>query len=227
MGTLDVLTELVLEVDFFDVVLLIFFDVVEDVVVFLLLVTIFLELVELGLFALVVFFKMVLIFGMLVGFLLVEVSFFVLDDFWLVVAFFTICIFLVVVAFFVDVAFFVLVVFFVLVFFALNVFLLETARSSRSRFLILPVTAAELDDKLAKPVDDTVLLTLIVVLFENRVPLVELVAFGWYEGCSLLLGIDTEATIEDEKEAVIEVKAVSDVEPSAAEVEDDVIVEFE
>ena len=78
----------------------------------------------------------------------------------------------------VDVAFLVLIVFFVLVFLALDVFLLETARSSKARFLIPPVAAAELDDKSAKPVDDAVLLILIVVLFENRVPLLEVVAFA-------------------------------------------------
>ena len=65
-----------------------------------------------------------------------------------------------------------------LVFFALDVFLLETARSSKSRFLMPPLAVAELDDKSANPVDDAVLLTLIDVVFENRVPLVEVVAFG-------------------------------------------------
>jgi hypothetical protein len=167
MGTLDVLTELVLDVVFFDVVLLIFFDgetAFDEVVIFLLLVTIFLELVELGLLVLVIFFELVLIFNMLVGFLIVAI----------------ICTFLVVLGFCVDVTFLVLVVFTTLVFFALDVFLLETtafARSSKSRFLMPALAVAELDDKSANPVEDAVPLTLTAVLFENRVPLVEVVAF--------------------------------------------------
>jgi hypothetical protein len=106
MGTLGVLTELVLEVDFFNVELLILFDVAlliifgvvlmtfvdvgtgfEEVVIFFEVdtgfeeVEIFLELVELGLLVLVGCFELVLTFSVLVGFLLVEVSFLVLDDF--------------------------------------------------------------------------------------------------------------------------------------------------
>jgi hypothetical protein len=101
-ATLDALTEFVLEVDFFnvpllvfiDVVLLIFFDVVLLIIfgvavllIFFVVdtgfeeVEVFLELVELGLLVLVVFFELVLTFSVLVGFLLVEVSFLVLDDF--------------------------------------------------------------------------------------------------------------------------------------------------
>jgi hypothetical protein len=111
MGTLDVFTELVLEVDFFkvklliifDVVLLIFFDVetgfnevvilfevetgFNEVVILFGIdtgfaeVVIFLEVVELGLLVLVVFFELVLTFSVLVDVLLVEVIFFVLDNF--------------------------------------------------------------------------------------------------------------------------------------------------
>ena len=187
-GTLDVLTEFALEVGFFDVVLLVFFDVetgFKEDVVFLLLVTTFLGIVETALFVLVVFFKMVMTFGVLVGFLLVEVTFLMVDDFGLLVAFFTIWIFLVVVGFFVDVAFLRVVVLFVLVFFALDVFLIDVflletaafARSSKSRFLMPPLAVAELDGKSANPVDDAVLLALVIVVFENKVPLVELVAF--------------------------------------------------
>jgi hypothetical protein len=163
MGTLDVLTELVLDVVFFDVVLLIFFDVVEtgfdEVVTFLLLVTIVLGIVELDLLVLVVFLRLVLTFSVLVGFLIVAI----------------ICTFLVLLGFCVDVTFLVLVDFEML-----DVFLLETtafARSSKSRFLMPELAVAELDDKSANPVEDAVLLTAVVVLLENRVPLVEVVAF--------------------------------------------------
>lgn len=244
MGTLDVLTELVLEVVFFDVVLLIFFDVeagFEEVVIFLLVLTIFTGLVELGFFVLVVFFRLELTFAVVVGFLLDEVSFLVLDGFGLLVAFFTICIFLVVLAFlakvvffevlafFVDVAFLVLVVFFVLVLFALDVFLPETSRSSRSRFLMPPLAVAELDDKSANPVDDAVLLALVAVVFENKVAFEKVVAFdaGWYVGCSLALDEDTEAIIEDVDKAAVVLEAVSDVELCTVEVEDNAVVESE
>jgi hypothetical protein len=167
MGTLDVLTEIVLDVVFFEVVLLILFDVetgFDEVVAFLLLVTIVLGIVELGLVVLVVFLRLVLTFNMLVGFLIVAI----------------ICPFLVVLGFCVDVTFLVLVVCIMVVFFVLDVFLLETtafARSSKSRFLMPPLAIAELDDKSANPEDDAVLLTAVVVLLENRVPLVEVVAF--------------------------------------------------
>jgi hypothetical protein len=97
-GTLDVFTELVVEVDFFSVELLIIFGVVlmtfvdvdaglEEVVIFFEVetgfegVVIFLEPIELGLFVLVGFFEVVLTFSVLVNFLLVEVGFLVLDDF--------------------------------------------------------------------------------------------------------------------------------------------------
>jgi hypothetical protein len=93
-ATLDALTEFVLEVDFFNVPMLIFFDVVLLIIfgvavllIFFVVdtgfeeVEVFLELVELGLLVLVVFFELVLTFSVLVGFLLVEVSFLVLDDF--------------------------------------------------------------------------------------------------------------------------------------------------
>jgi hypothetical protein len=162
MGTLDVLIELVLDVVFFDVVLLIFFDVetgFDEVVIFLLLVTIVLGFAEPGLVVLVVFLRLVLTFNMLVGFLIVAM----------------ICTFLVVLGICVDVTFLMLVDFEML-----DVFLIETtafARSSKSRFLMPPLAVAELDDKLANPEDDAVLLTAVVVLLENRVPLVEVVAF--------------------------------------------------
>jgi hypothetical protein len=166
MGTLDILIELVLDVVFFEVVVLILFDVetgFDEVVAFLLLVTIVLRIVELGLVVLVVFLRLVLTFSVLVGFLIVAI----------------ICTLLVVLGFCVDITFLMLVVF-MLVVFALDVFLLETtafARSSKSRFLMLALAVAELDDKSANPVDDAELLTLTAVLFENKVPLVKVVAF--------------------------------------------------
>lgn len=222
MGTLDVLTELVLEVVFFDVVLLTFFDV------------------ETGLEEVVVFFRLLLTFAVVVGFLLDEVVFLMLDDFALLVAFFTICIFLVVLTFLVEVTFLVVLaflievtffelVFNVLVFFALDVFPLEIARSSRSRFLMPPLAVAELDVKSANPVDDAVLLALITVVFENKVSFEKVVTFdeGWDVGCSLALDDDTEAMIEDAEEPAVELAAVSDMETSAAEVDDDTIVELE
>jgi hypothetical protein len=69
----------------------------------------------------------------------------------------------------------VLVVLIALVFFALDVFLLESAafaRSFNSRFFMLPLAIAELDDKSANPVDEAVLL----VLFENWLPVDDAVA---------------------------------------------------
>lgn len=83
MGTLDVLTGLVLEVAFFDVE-----TALDEVLTFLLLVVTFLVLVVVRL----------------------VLAFFELDDFWVLVAFFTIGILLVVLGFFVDVVFLVLVV---------------------------------------------------------------------------------------------------------------------
>lgn len=86
MGTLDVLTELVLEVAFFGVE-----TGLDEVLTFLLLVVTFLALVDLRL----------------------VLTFFELEDFWVLVAFFTIGILLVVLGFFVDVVFLMLVVFLV------------------------------------------------------------------------------------------------------------------
>lgn len=183
MGTLDVLTELVLEVAFFDVG--IGFD---EVLAFLLVVTTFLVLVDLRL----------------------VLAFFELDNFWLLVAFFTIGILAVVLGFFVDVTFLMLVVFFVdtarfprssksrLPIPALDSAALDVTLANPADGAVLPVLIDVMFEKKVPLVEAVVL--------------VEGLELGSIEMCWLLLVVETETTGEDDDEEVDELEAVSDVE---------------
>lgn len=127
---------------FFVEVLLTFFE--EVLLVFLLLLVVFFDEVV-GLLVLVVTFLVLVGFLLVVVFLLVVLTFFVDDVLILLVAFFTIPAFEVEVGFSVDEVFLTLLVFLVLVVF----FVLDdlAARSSRSRFLKVVLSEAELDDE--------------------------------------------------------------------------------